>query len=284
MQLVRVIEVGIDADDDGFPDLNASRIFYFGVSLGINIGAPFLAVDPAVRVGDLTSIVGPIVENRRMNHANRKLLGQILASRVPSLLNAPGIVSLAGLPVGPPQFHENYPLRNGIRFEVLLADGTSQEVRSPVTNTVAGAMAIQEMIENAKWVGHSGAGLAYAPYLRKKPLPGVPAKLLICQFAKGDQSAPNPTATRFLRAGELADRTMFYRHDLAFANTPTVSVDPHAFLTTVLPVFRPISLAAQEQIAIFFATEGAVTIQPQPVPFFEVPIAGPLPEALNFIP
>jgi hypothetical protein len=291
-QLVRVIEDGIDADGDGVPDLNPSRIFYFGYSLGTNYGAPFLAVEPAVRAGDLTSIVGPFIENRRMAPATRRILGQALESRVPSLVNAPGIVSLAGLPVDPPQFHDNFPLRDGIPFGVLLADGTSQEVRSPVTNTVAGAMAIQEMIENAKWVGHSGDGLAYAPYLRKKPLPGVPAKLLICQFAKGDQSAPNPIATAFLRAGELADRTMFYRHDVAFANNPTVlRLDPHTFLSGFLnvtgsaaPALRLIALAAQEQIAIFFATDGGVTIQPQPAQFFEVPIAGALPEDLNFIP
>src|SRR4030095_15694321 len=42
MQLVRVIEIGIDADGDGIRDLNASRIFYFGSSLGTTYGAPFL--------------------------------------------------------------------------------------------------------------------------------------------------------------------------------------------------------------------------------------------------
>ena len=30
-------------------------------------------------------------------------------------------------------------------------------------------------------------------------------------------SNPNPTNTAWLRAGELADRATFYRHDLAFA-------------------------------------------------------------------
>src|SRR5262245_34048667 len=149
-------------------------------------------------------------------------------------------------------------------------------------------MAIQEVVENTKWVGHSGAGLAYAPYLRKKPLRRVPAKLLICQFAKGDRSSPNFKVTAFLRAGELADRTTFYRHDLALAANPTLPLDPHTFLSGFLnlpgppPAVRQIALAAQEQIAIFFATDGTVTIQPQPVAFFEVPIAGPLPENFNF--
>src|ERR1700687_2102057 len=40
---------------------------------------------------------------------------------------------------------------------------------------------------------------------------------------------------------------------------------------------------AQEQIATFFASDGAEMIQPEPARFFEMPIAGALPEDLNFI-
>ena len=47
----------------------------------------------------------------------------------------------------------------------------------------------------------------------------------------------------------------------------------------------PYAIAAQSQIAAFFASNGALTIDPDgPAPFFEVPIALPLPEGLNFIP
>ena len=39
------------------------------------------------------------------------------------------------------------------------------------------------------------------------------------------------------------------------------------------------------QIAAFFASNGVVVIDPDgAAPIFEVPIAGPLPETLNFIP
>jgi hypothetical protein len=34
LQLVRVIEVGMDVDGDTVPDLDPSRIYYFGQSLG----------------------------------------------------------------------------------------------------------------------------------------------------------------------------------------------------------------------------------------------------------
>ena len=51
MQLVRVIEVGMDVDGDRQHDLDPSRIFYFGESFGANYGTVFLAVEPSVRPG-----------------------------------------------------------------------------------------------------------------------------------------------------------------------------------------------------------------------------------------
>lgn len=44
-----------------------------------------------------------------------------------------------------------------------------------------------------------------------------------------------------------------------------------------------IARGAQEQIATFLATGGVLVIHPEPVRFFETPIAGALPENLNFI-
>jgi hypothetical protein len=147
-------------------------------------------------------------------------------------------------------------------------------------------MAIQEVIENTEWVSQSGNPVAYAPHLRKDPLAGVPAKSVIIQFAKGDQIVPNPTATALLRAGELADRTTFFRNDLAFAENPAVPKNPHGFLTAisgVVPLAVEIALGAQQQIATFFASDGTAIIHPEPSRFFEMPFVGPLPERLNFI-
>ena len=285
MQLVRVIEVGVDVDGDGSPDLDPTRIYYFGWSLGGNYGTVFLSVEPSVRAGALTVAGGPIPENRRLSPADgRGVLGQALASRIPSLINAPGITMRGDVSLPAPYFNENFPLRDGIPVRVQLADGTSEEVRSPVINTVAGATAIQEAVENMKWSGRFGDPVAYARYIRKTPLPGVPAKTVIYQIAKGDQSVPNPNGTAILRAGDLADRATFYHHDLAFAENPALPKNPHTFIiSTNVAAFRPIALAAQEQIAVFFATDGEI-IHPEPSQFFEVPIALPLPEDFNFIP
>ena len=47
----------------------------------------------------------------------------------------------------------------------------------------------------------------------------------------------------------------------------------------------PERAAAQRQIATFFAGDSATVLDPDgALPFFETPIAGPLPEDLGFLP
>jgi hypothetical protein len=134
--------------------------------------------------------------------------------------------------------------------------------------------------------------VSYAPHVRRSPLAGVAAKSVIIQFAKGDQIVPNPTQTALVRAGELADRTTFFRTDRFYAAEPrplppaeAPPIYPHTFLNTFAsPGSVAVSLAAQAQIATFFATDGAVTIDPDGAgPLFETPIGLPLPETLNFL-
>jgi hypothetical protein len=282
-QLVRVIEIGMDVDGDGAHDLDPSRIFYFGQSFGANYGTVFLAVEPSVRAGVLT-VAGDPLANRQLG-AGRPTLGTLLDSRQPSLVNSPGITVLGGRTIGPPLFHENLPLRNDVPLAVSLADGTTQVIQSPVINTVSGAMAIQELLENMEWVSQTGSPVAYAAHLRRAPLRGVPAKSVIFQFAKGDLGAANPNTTAILRAGGLADRTLYYRHDLARTHIPSLPMNAHMFMVSIgVAAFRDIALAAQAQIAMFFASDGETIVQPEPAWFFEVPIQGPLPEELNYIP
>jgi hypothetical protein len=283
MQLVRVIEVGMDVDGDWQHDLDPSRIFYVGQSFGANYGTVFLAVEPSVRAGVLT-VPGDPLANRQLG-AGRFTLGSLLDSRQPSLINFPGIRVLGGREIDSPLFHENLPLRDGIPLTVSLADGTTHVIQSPVINDVSGAMAIQEVLDNMEWVSQAGSPVAYAPHLRRAPLQGVPAKSVIFQFAKGDLGAANPNTTAILRAGDLADRTLYYRHDLARAERPSLPMNAHMFMVSIAVVaFRDIALAAQTQIAIFFASDGETIIHPEPARFFEVPIQGPLPEDLNYIP
>jgi hypothetical protein len=286
MQLVREIEVGMDVHGNGSRDLDPSRIYYLGYSRGAGYGTPFLAVEPDVQAGILNGGGGARVDLLRLSVGFRNTVGGPLAARTPSLLNPPGITSIDGFAYSQPFFDENLPLRDGVPLRVDLADGTSGVIQSPVINNVPGAMAIQAVFDDIAWVSQSANPVAYAPHLRQAPLPGVPAKSVIIQFAKGDPIDPNPMVTAVLRAGDLADRATYFRNDLAFAEDPTVGKNPHQFmLHAELPgLAGAIAHGAQEQIATFFETDGQVVIQPEPARFFETPIQGPLPEDLNFIP
>ena len=282
-QLVRVLEVGMDVDGDGQHDLDPSRISYSGQSFGANYGTVFLAVEPSVRAGVLT-VAGDPLANRQLG-AGRNALGSLLDARQPSLINSPGITVLGGRAVGAPHFDENLPLRDGVPLTVGLADGTTQVIQSPVINYVSGATAIQEVLEHFEWVSQAGSPVAYAPHLRRAPLRGVPPKSVIFQFAKGDLGAPNPNTTAILRAGGLAGRTLYYRHDVARTEIPSLPMNAHMFMVSIgVAAFRDIALGAQAQIANFFASDGETIIHPEPARFFEVPIQGRLPEELNYIP
>jgi len=256
MQLVRVIETG------GISGLSRTRIYYAGQSFGGIYGVKLLALEDSIRAGVPNVPGGAIIEIARLSPAFRPLVGIALASRVPSLSNAGALA--------PPAwgFNENVPLRN----------------QPAVINNVPGAMDIQVVLDNTEWVSQSGNPVAYAPHLRKQPLHETDPPPVIIQFAKGDQTVPNPTASAIFRAGDLTDRSTFFRNDLVRAARPGAPANPHTFLTNIgVAAVADLAIAAQQQIAIFFETDGAVIVDPDGAgPFFEVPIVGPLPEGLNF--
>jgi hypothetical protein len=267
MQLVRQIEVGVDVDGDGAADLNAQRIYYAGQSFGGIYGTKLLGIEPNIKAGVPNVPGGSITEVGRLG-AFRFLTAVALATRTPQLLN---LAPTPGVPV--PfnlNFNENIPLRDS----------------SPVVNNVPGATAIAQVLDRFEWVQQSGNPVSYAPLIRKSPLSGSAAKPVIIQFAKGDVTVPNPTSSAILRAGALQDRATYFRNDLAFAVTPGIPKNPHTFLTNIaIPASVPYAIQAQSQIAAFFASNGTLTIDPDAAnPFFEVPIALPIPEGLNFIP
>jgi Bacterial virulence factor lipase N-terminal len=272
MQLVREIQVGVDADGDSSPDLDSSRMSYFGWSFGGGIGVAFLAIEPNVGLAALNNpgAAAGRIDLLRLRPAARSGIGATLASRTPSLINVPGLTSFGGISVGPPFFNENLPLRN----------------QPVVVNDIAGAIDIQQVFENSEWASESGDAAAYASHLLRDPLPTVPVKLVMLQLAKGDITGTNPRTTAIIRAGSLADHATFYRNDLAFLEDPTVPKDPHTFLTnlTRAGIAGQIAHGGQMQVATFLSSQGGQLIFPEPVRFFEVPIVLPLPEDLSFIP
>jgi len=261
MQLVREIEVGIDADGDGIADLDPSRIYYFGSSLGGIYGTVFMAVEPDVRAGVLNVPGGPLLDISRLEPLDgivSFLLPMMLDSQVPSLLNGPDSTYIA-----------NVPLRD----------------QPPLVDSTPGAEAIQAFLDDSEWIAAAGECVPNAQHLRKEPLIGVPAKSVIVQFAKGDETVPNPLTTALIRAGDIGDRATYFRNDLAFEDNPAEALlDPHGFLSTFDNSFTTqISEDGQGQIATFFESDGDNIINPDPT-YFEVPIATPLPEDLNFLP
>jgi hypothetical protein len=195
MQLVRVIQGGVDVDGVAGGDLDPSHIYYFGASLSSTYGAPFLAVEQSVREGVLNTVGGSNIEINRLRPSRGDLAAAMnLAGR--GLLNAPGIIKVDGRTANAPFFNENMPLRDGVPLTLGLADGTTQVIHSPWTNTVVGATAIQQVFDNSEWVSQPGNPVAYAPHLRKDPLPGVPVRPVIVQFDKGDLTSRTPRRPR----------------------------------------------------------------------------------------
>jgi hypothetical protein len=203
-------------------------------------------------------------------------------------LNDPGISAFASIATSAPLFNENMPLRDNLPLNVILSDSASATIQSPVVNTVAGAMEIQRIIDWTQWALQTNDASAYARHLRASPLDGVPAKSVIVQMNRGDQTVPNTATSAIVRAGDLADRTTYYRHDLAGQTLK----NPHTtFTLTNDAAMRSTARAQQDQFAILFESDGALFVDPDdymvPAPsqaLFEAPIAGPLPEDLGFIP
>jgi hypothetical protein len=272
MQLVRVLEGGVDVGGDGIVDLDPARISYFGISFGAGAFGPLLmVVDPAVKVGVLASpgSLNSRFDLLRLMPMARSQVGSALAARVPSLLNSPGLTTWGGMPVAPPFFNESIPLRD----------------RAIITDAVDGAMDIQSYFDRVEWITNSGDGVSYAPHLRRDPLAGMPRKAILVNFGKGDPMAPNPRTTQLIRAGGLGTVTTFYRNDLAYAEDNSVLKNPHTYLQRwmLAGLSGPIARAGLKQVGIFLASRGRTIVTPEPARFFEVPIARPLPEDPSYI-
>ena len=252
MQAVKMLKGGVDVDGDTVDDLSTSRIYYAGQSFGGIYGTQLHGLEPDIRAAVQNVPGGPIIEIARLSPSFRALVGLSLLSRTPSLYNA---VPNAGFS----NFHENIPLRG---LPPVIA--TSDEA------------AIQQLLDRTEWAQQAGNPAAYAPYIDTP---------VIFQFARGDQTVPNPTTSAILRACRCADRATLYRHDLAFAANPALPKNPHTFLTNVAnPAAAPYALAAQQQIATFFASDGMTTVDPDGLaPIFEMPTSM-VPEDLAFIP
>ena len=245
MQLVKVLQGGV-------LDLSTSRIYYAGQSFGGIYGVQLLGLEPNIRAGVPNVPGGPIDEIARLSPSFRPLVGIALLLLSPSHYNA----------VPKPTFtniNENMPLRN----------------LPPVTAT-PDQVAIQQFLEWSIWEQQAANPAAYAPHVSQP---------VIIQFARGDETVPNPTTSAILRAGHLASRATLFRNDLAFATVPGYTVkNPHTFLANIGGVPATFAFAAQQQMATFLASDGATVIDPDGAgPYFETPTSM-VPEDLAYLP
>jgi hypothetical protein len=252
MQLVRVLQAGVDLDGDGVADLDGSRIYYVGQSLGSLYGTVLNAVEPGVRAAVMNVGGGSVVDIVRWSQAYQSIGAALLSSQTPPLL-----------PPGTP-FNDNYPFRD-----------------EPVkVNDKPGQSDVQNFLELLEWLQNPGDPLAFAPRLAPKPV--------LFQIARADRTMPNPASSELVRAAGMQGSTWLYRHDLALATSfgGQLPQDPHPFLALFLglgggSVSVPalpallIGLAAQSQVADFFTADGAANPDPNQSLFglqlFEIP-------------
>ena len=263
-ELVRTIKAGIDFDGDGQADLDASKIYYVGESLGSMYGTIFSAMAPEVRASVLNVGGGTVEDIVRWSESYHSLAAAILAASMPPLLNEGT------------DFNDNYVFP----YQPVLV------------NEVPGAIQIQNAFEIYEWFEAAGDPVYYAPHLADSMLPGVPFKRILFQFARNDLTMPNMATTRLIKAANHP-LTWEYRHDIALADGLPLPQDPHPFLALFIGISGStvefpsldgilIGLAAQQQVAGFFASDGQTapdpnTFLPSAIPqgLFQVPASLP---------
>ena len=235
VQLTRLLRSGIDLDGARRATFDGENVSFVGQSMGSFFGAALLAVEPSIKVGVLSVGGDSFVNAARwsISPGIRALLTGYCGGRQPSLVNFEG------------DCIDNYPLRD-------------EPVR---VNNVAGAIAIQNLLETMHWIEAPGSAGNYAPHLRTATLPDVPIKNVLFMQAVGDQVVPGPAGTALMRHAHMRDTVTIYRHDLARAVVPGMVANPHTFLTGLVasnPGDQAVGLAALAQTAGFLQSGGRV--------------------------
>jgi hypothetical protein len=228
--MVRALRAGMDLDGDGRADLSRDQVAYVGQSLGSFYGTLLTAVDASVPVSVLNVGGGSQTESARWSPSLRLLATLYMLVRRPAVLNS-------GL-----GFDEQYPLRHQA-VEVL---------------TRPGAADVGEVLDRLEWIEAQGAPLSYAPLFYSATPAGSPLKQVLFQMAAGDRVVPNPSNSLLVRAANLQDRAVIYRHDLARQVAPELPDDPHGFLAFLIRdgAAQAIGLAAHAQVVGFVLSGG----------------------------
>jgi hypothetical protein len=159
LQLVRAIQAGVDADQDGAPDLDPSRIYFYGHSLGASYGM----LTFRRRARDSRRRLRRPRGNVDLQHAARRRRSALASARRShgvrrhSSIRRKAWSRWTGVDVAEPRFNENLPYAAGRRW----------------SNTVPGALAIQRVADRTAWAAQIAGTVAAAPLLRRTPLAGI---------------------------------------------------------------------------------------------------------------
>ena len=246
---------------DGHPDLDASKITYFGQSFGGIYGTTFLGVEPAVHAGVVNVPGGSITEIARLSPSFRPLVGIALATRMPTLYNAVPNPTFTN-------FNEDEPLSG----QPIVVDTVPGATRSRTCSTTTSGRRRRRI----RRVGSDHPGRAG----RRLGAEGGDRPV---REGRRDRAEPDRVGADPRRRAE--DRATYFRNDLAFATVPGYTVkNPHTFLSNIAGASGR-SPSPRSSRSRRSSRAAARTIDPDgPGPCFETPIAGPLPEALNFLP
>ncbi|MEZ5403120.1 MAG: Ig-like domain-containing protein [Bryobacteraceae bacterium] len=226
---LNALAAGVDFDGDGRADLRSTGVHYLGQSLGGAYGSLVTALMPEVTAAVLNVPPGNQTMTLRLGPAFRNSVGMILlGARQPSLLN------------NGDEYEEDMPLRY-------------EEVK---LRTTPGAAAIQDLFERAEWINASAEAAVYAPHFKQATLGSNPVKRVLIQMAFGDRTVVNPSTSALVRAANLRERTVLYRHDLARAVAPSLDPNPHTFLIPLGSLEQQIiGLSALQQAIEYLLSE-----------------------------
>jgi pimeloyl-ACP methyl ester carboxylesterase len=259
-------------------NLDPSRIYYVGHSLGSFIGSVLHAVEPNVISAVFNSGGDSPVDTARLRLADQLTDFYLLT------YNGILAATVGDAPTTDPTFDYFFPYRGQLTETVVAGHGD-----------------IQTVLEVADWMHVPGAPMAFAPHFEVQPLPGVPRKETLFQFSFGDLEVPNPVQSALVRAAVAIDQNPdallpveYLRFDLAVAADPHLadifmpglpfSILPHRLLanTTLLDPANAdelvLTLEVQRQIANFFKF-GSVG---PTLPLFENLTLSTLPDSRNF--
>jgi hypothetical protein len=147
----------VDVDGDGVRDLDPSRIYYYGHSLGSRLRDVDHPFEPAIRAAVFVVPAGTLIYNSLLSPPFGRSSDRCSRAVTVARQRARGIDTIDGREVAAPRFNENLPLRD----------------RPPLVNDVTGALAIQRVVDHIAWGGAGRErGGRRRPLLRADPAVG----------------------------------------------------------------------------------------------------------------